>query len=251
MVSTSTVYVSDAGVDTQRRVRSNTVTHRLRALRSAASQRDPDSLKFGRLLDFESMLSSQEAKAAFDAEFTAMQTELPIIAEKGLLLTNFGREIATYARWEDINRVIKPILAKRGFSLRFKTGQEGDRIIVTGGLHHVAGHVEETTLWLPVDMSGGKNGVQGIGSSTAYGKRYTASALLNLVSSGEDDDGVAGGQEKPISHDQADKLRHLIESSGASERRLLALLRAESLANIGASKYRVAVAALAAKGARK
>ena len=42
---------------------------------------------------------------------------------------------------------------------------------------------------LPVDTSGSKNGVQAVASSVSYGKRYTAGLLLNITTTGEDDDG--------------------------------------------------------------
>ena len=250
-MSISGVYEPGASASARREVRSNRTSQRIRALRGAALRQEPDNLKFGRLLDFESLLASQEAKAAFDADFSALQVELPTIEEKGVMLSNFGRQVATYARWDDINRVIKPILAKRGFSLRFKTGHEGDRIAVTCGLHHVAGHVEEATLLLPVEMSGGKNAVQAIGSSTSYGKRYTASALLNLTSSGEDDDGVAAGQTARVSAEQVLELRKLVAEVGANENRLLALLGIDALENLAAQRLSDAVRALNAKGVRK
>jgi len=40
-----------------------------------------------------------------------------------------------------------------------------------------------------VDTSGSKNGVQAVASSVSYGKRYTAGLLLNITTTGEDDDG--------------------------------------------------------------
>jgi hypothetical protein len=43
------------------------------------------------------------------------------------------------------------------------------------------------------DASGNKNAVQALGSAISYGKRYTASALLNLTSHGEDDDSFRAG----------------------------------------------------------
>jgi hypothetical protein len=43
-------------------------------------------------------------------------------------------------------------------------------------LSHELGHSEETTMTLPLDTSGSKNNVQAVGSSTSYGKRYTATA---------------------------------------------------------------------------
>jgi hypothetical protein len=54
---------------------------------------------------------------------------------------------------------------------------------------------------LPHDSTGSKNAVQAVGSSTSYGKRYTACALLNITSRGEDDDGETAAkkpeEEKP------------------------------------------------------
>jgi hypothetical protein len=230
--------------------RTNRTIQGLRLLRSAALRGEPDSEKVGRILDFEAELAAQEAKSAFDADFSQLQTELPNIEEKGVMLSNFGRKVTTYARWEDINRVIKPILSRRGFSLRFKTGHDGERVMVTCGLHHVAGHVEEATLRLPVEVSGGKNAVQAIGSSTSYGKRYTASALLNLTSSGEDDDGAGGEQTRRISGQQVRELRALLGKVGASETRLKTLLSINTLEDLPAHQLRNAVAALSAKGQR-
>lgn len=56
-------------------------------------------------------------------------------------------------------------------------------------LSHRAGHREVTSIVLPVDTSGSKNGVQAVASSVSYGKRYTAGLLLNITTTGEDDDG--------------------------------------------------------------
>ncbi|WP_122221652.1 phosphoadenosine phosphosulfate reductase family protein [Pseudomonas syringae group genomosp. 3] len=49
--------------------------------------------------------------------------------------------------------------------------------------------LEATSIVLPVDATGSKNGVQAVASSVSYGKRYTAGLLLNITTTGEDDDG--------------------------------------------------------------
>ncbi len=73
---------------------------------------------------------------------------------------------------------------------------------VTCYLSHTGGHSEETTVRLPLDLSDGKSGVHAVGSSTSYAKRYAASALLNLTSAGEDDDGQATGRPPNIDPEQ-------------------------------------------------
>jgi hypothetical protein len=160
----------------------------------AASDPAVDVDKLERLMGLYERMSDRSAKGAYAAALAEMQPSLPIITEKGAISTDKGRTIqSTYAKWEDINQAIGPVLAAHGFALSFRTGLAGDgKITVTGVLSHKDGHQEETTMTLPHDSSGSKNAVQAVGSSTSYGKRYTAMALLNITSRGEDDDASAG-----------------------------------------------------------
>src|SRR6185503_15653016 len=97
-----------------------------------------------------------------------------------------------------------------GFALSFRTGSAPDgKLTVTGILSHRAGHQEETTLALMHDSTGSKNSVQAVGSSISYGKRYTAGALLNITSRGEDDDGKLAGAPEYITETQVSELQHL------------------------------------------
>jgi hypothetical protein len=153
--------------------------------------RDPnvDVSKMEKLWAMKEHADAIHAKQAYDAAMASLQTELPDIPERGKAIVN-GQVRYTFALWEDINAAIKPILSKHGFALTFRI-IPGEKISVTGVLSHKAGHREETSISLPADTSGSKNAVQAVASSTSYGKRYTAGALLNLTSHGEDDDAFA------------------------------------------------------------
>lgn len=164
----------------------------------AANDPNTDVDKLERLLALYERITDRTAKAAYNAALALMQPQLPVITERGEIKNNAGAVQSTYAKWEDINDAIKPILASHGFGLSFRTGRAEGGITVTGVLSHSAGHSEETTITLPIDASGSKNNVQGVGSSTSYGKRYTAGALLNLTSRGEDDDGQRGGMSAAL-----------------------------------------------------
>lgn len=158
---------------------------------------DPDRIE--RFIALKERMDKETARKAFAAALAEMQAEMPEIEERGQI--DYGKKNAsaeeksgpTYALWEDINAAIKPVMAKHGFALSFRTGQTSDgKVTVTGILSHREGHQEETTMVLMHDSSGGKNAVQAIGSSTSYGKRYAASALLNLTTRDgleRDDDG--------------------------------------------------------------
>lgn len=166
----------------------------------AASDPAVDVLKMEKLLDMKERLDREESRRQYDIAFGEMQADLPVITRRGTIeIRDKGNpqkvlQSTPYAKWDDIAVIIKPILGKHGFALWFKNEREGDQVIVQTVLSHSAGHREETTMRLPLDLSGSKNNVQGVGSSTSYGKRYGAGSLLNLVFEDEDDDGVAGGQ---------------------------------------------------------
>lgn len=220
----------------------------IQAIERAALDPRVDIDKMERLIQMQERILAARSRAAFMEAFARMQAKLPTIQERGKI-----EKRSKYALWEDINDAIKPILAEFGFSLSFRTEQRDGKIIVTGILGHQDGHEKEATMELPADGSGGKNPVQAIGSSTSYGKRYTAAALLNLTSrdGGEkDDDGRAAGGAETISDGQADELIDLIESVGADRQKFLAYLGVESLNQILAKDFKRAVDALKAKGAK-
>lgn len=166
----------------------------IQVIERAAMNPNVDIDKMERLLQMQERIMDRNAKAAYAADLARMQPNLPVITERGkiVVLDKVTKDVihsTGYALWEDINEAIKPVLAEHGFALSFRTGLGPDgKITVTGILSHREGHQEETTMALPHDSTGSKNAVQAVGSSTSYGKRYTASALLNITSRGEDDD---------------------------------------------------------------
>jgi len=193
--------------------------------------RDPnvDIDKLERLVLMQERALAREAKAAYDAAMAELQPELPSIGERGKAMVQ-GSVRYTFSLWEDINAAIKPILSKHGFALTFRTNF-AENITVIGVLSHRAGHREETSITLPADASGNKNAVQAVASSVSYGKRYTAGALLNLTSHGEDDDAFAAGEpnqaadwyaaiEAAATHDDLKRIADEIKTAGLNARSL-------------------------------
>lgn len=206
----------------------------------AASDPNTDVDKLERLMAMYERIKGQSAKAEYFSAMSEMQAELPAIKERGEIKIgqNPGQK---YALWEDINAVIKPVLKQHGFALSFRTGIAEGKITVTGVLSHRGGHSEETTMHLPTDTSGSKNAVQAVGSSTSYGKRYVASALLNLTTGDPDDDGNAGGNGGTITEDQAEVILGLLTNDGASVERFCEYMKVPSLLAIPAPQYSRAI----------
>jgi hypothetical protein len=169
----------------------------LAMIERAAKDPEVDIEKMERMWALRESMLDRRAKQAFVTAFALMQPELPIPEEHGEIKNNSDQVQSTYAYWEDIIEVVRPVLMKHGFALSFTTATSPTHVTVTAKLSHQGGHTEETTMVLPHDNSGKKNAVQQIGSSISYGKRYTASALLNLATRGEDDDGQGGPDADP------------------------------------------------------
>lgn len=179
----------------------------------AASDPSCDINKLERLMEMHERMQAHSAKQLYDEALAQMQEEMPVIGERGGIKDKNGRIQSTYALWEDVNEMIKPVMAKHGFAITFRTPRNERGIEVEGVLSHRAGHRESTSIVLPVDATGSKNGVQAVASSVSYGKRYTAGLLLNITTTGEDDDGNGpAAQITPrVTSVQATQLATLLE----------------------------------------
>lgn len=151
---------------------------------------EADVNKLEKMLDMQERILDRQAEQAFQDALSELQSELPVIEKNGEIKVN-NQVRSRYAKFEDINKSVAPILHKYGFSITFATNQGNGFVTVIGILRHRDGHKESTQLDIPFDASGSKNAVQALGSSVSYGKRYVMSALLNITTTDDDDDGVA------------------------------------------------------------
>jgi hypothetical protein len=184
----------------------------IQVIERAALNPDVDIDKMERLLQMQERVMDRQAMMAYSAAMAAMQTELPSIEERGQTNNGF------YATLEDIVDTVRPILQKYGFAVSFRIQTQERGIEVTGVLMHKDGHREETSMLLPADMSGNKNAVQAFGSSTSYGKRYVLSALLNITTRGQDDNGNTSTKVgiKTVTAFQAGQIQRLISQCPAT-----------------------------------
>lgn len=208
----------------------------------AASDPNVDIDKLERLMLMQERAIARQSAVEYSAALSDLQAELPSIGERG---NANGRYM--FALWEDINTQIKPFLQKHGFSLSFRTDTAKD-ITVTGVLSHRNGHSEQTSITLPSDGSGNKNAVQAVASSVSYGKRYTASALLNLTSHGEDDD--AYSTVECITEAQAIQIDEYIEATESNKVVFLGIFKVMATKNLRASDFDRALKMLKDKEAK-
>lgn len=220
-------------------------TNMLAVIERASANPAVDTEKMRALLDMQKEIVRYKAEMAFNADFAAMQSDLPVIAKTGeIKVNNVVR--SKYALFEEMNEIVKPILQRHGFAVLYKTNSQKGEVTVSGTLMHREGHREMTELTLEADTSGSKNSVQSIGSSLQYAKRYIMASLLNLTTAGEDDDG-ARAATKFVSETQVADLQAMIDEVKADKQKFLRYMKVESLEKIPTAAYQKAVAALEAK----
>lgn len=185
------------------------------------------------LIDANERILKGQAEIDFNCAMARLQPELPAIKK-----TAKGHN-TKYAKYEHIDREIRPLYTKEGFSLSFTTKRDGENETYYGTLKHVSGHSITAEITLPADTSGSKNAIQAKGSTSSYARRYLITMLFNIVTEDEDDDGRAGGL-KPITEQQAEKLKTLIRESGADTKGFLEMFGANSVDEIAESDFKKA-----------
>lgn len=197
----------------------------------------PENIKA--MLDIQERMMTKQAEIDFNSDMAKMQTEMPrvIKARKGHN-TNF-------AAYEDIDKEVRPIMTKYGFSISFTANQVNNMQHIEATLSHEKGHFKTASLTLPSETSGSKNAVQAIGSSLSYGKRYLICMLLNIVTIGEDDD--AQSCDAVLNVKQAKEIKDLLQKTGVDVVKFLQWIGADNVEEIKASNYKKAVNQLNAK----
>jgi hypothetical protein len=162
----------------------------------AAKDPEVDAAKVEAMANLAIKLQDRELEHAFNRDLAAAITEMPRITKTGRIVIPAKdgkpeRLQGTYAKFEDLDAVVRPILARHNLAIRFELGSENQGITTARPiLIHRNGHVDRgDALRVPADQSGSKNNAQAIGSASSYGKRYAMCAALNIVTEGEDTDG--------------------------------------------------------------
>jgi hypothetical protein len=188
----------------------------------AAAAADPrvEPAKLQALLDLKLRVDAIAAERDFNAAFARLQVKLPRIAKNGTIDLGKGKPIP-FARWEDVDRAIRPLLAEEGFALSFTSAAVENGVVLTVILTHSAGHAKTSEMRLPPDAGPGRNALQALGSSRSYGKRYLACDMLNIVTEGQDDDGK---KACPLSDDELSNVRNMLEACHITGPRLKSFL---------------------------
>ena len=225
-------------------VATDSASNFLSIIEKLAANPDVDVSKLESVLDMQERILAKQAEMEFNAALSRVAQKMPRITRSnsvGYKDKNDpnGKEVEAFrfASYEDIDKAVRPLLVAEGFSLSFDTDmKDGGGVIMHGTLSHIGGHSRVSSMPLALDNSGGKNNVQGMGSTVSYGKRYTMCMLLNIVTVGEDND----GQDQYLSNELAVEIDLLVTEAAADKEKFLKYMNAETVQSISAKDYKKA-----------
>ena len=180
---------------------------------AVAANPEVDVAKMRELLALKLDVERRDAEIAFNQAMARVQPRLPRVKKNGRI-SYPGKDghagmNTPYARWEDIDTAIRPLLTEEGLSLSFTAQPSPSGVLMTCTISHIQGHSKSSQMQLPPDAGSGRNALQAIGSSHSYGKRYLTLDMLNIITEGEDSD---GGKAYPLTADQLNNVRSMVDA---------------------------------------
>lgn len=206
------------------------------------------------LMEMNERIIERDNKAQFAASYVEMKPYLP----KVLKTHRNNQTNSNYAKLEDVNEAVDVILEKYGFATATKvTNQNDTSVTVEAELWHRSGHVERTSVTIPLDNKGMAGSVNktlphATSSSITYGKRIAICALLN-ISTGDDVDGngrnKVGSSPKspPITEEQEMELDILIAVTDTDKAKFFLAYKVNALQDLNQEQYTKAMGQLKKK----
>jgi hypothetical protein len=179
-------------------------------------------------------LLAMDAERKFNAAFVNLQADLPVIVAS-TQIPNRGK----YERYEDVMRVVSPLLTKHGFTVAFSMDFKDNRIIETCTLSH-AGHSRSNSF--AVRSGKADSDTQADCKAATTAKRNALLNALNIVVrqdclNNEEDIGIEGDPNAKITEAQAFELENRAALVHANIPALLKYAKVTRFDDIPANKY--------------
>lgn len=172
----------------------------LSVIERAASNPEVDVDKMERLMQMHEKVLARQAEQAFNDAMNLAQAEIGrVAADKSNSQTH-----SDYASYAALDRMVRPVYTRHGFSLSFGTEAASEGILVVlAHVSHAAGHTRLYRVPMPADGKGAKGGdvmtkTHATGSAMTYGQRYLLKLIFNVAIGVDPDDDDGNGVDAPI-----------------------------------------------------
>jgi hypothetical protein len=201
-------------------------------------------------LEFYQKVEAERARRAFLEAKAAFKANAPEITRD----KKNKQFDSSYASIGNVVNTVNEALAKYDLDASWDYDQ-GDRIKVTCILRHALGHSERVSLAALPDGSGSKNPLQQIKSTLTYLRLATFEAVTGIATkegAADDDGNAAGGSGGPITAEQGDELRKLMDDFDSDQiAGFCKYFKVGSIDDLPASAFERAKAAIAKSKAKR
>ncbi len=225
---------------------------------SQALDRGVDAASLEQLVNLANAQQDRQNAKEYALGLKEFQDTCPPIPKSSVaeIASNRGAKYSyNYAKLEDIDRIVRPLLHRLGFSFGWDSAVSDAGILrVTCTLRHENGHATTSTFAVPTDSQNpGMSGPQKFASAETFARRYSLTAILGLTTVDPDSDGQ---DLTPLNEPQAATIHEMLDAwcdakghdRPDQEAKLLRHLRADSVEEIRASRYAEAVSVLTLRG---
>jgi hypothetical protein len=165
----------------------------------AARDQSVDIDKMERLISMQERMQAKAAELDFDNAMAEAQAAMKTVRKDA----NNPQTRSKYASFAALDKAIRPIYTKHGFSLSFSTadGAPADCVRIVCKVAHRGGHRERPHLDMPTDGKGAKGAdvmtkTHAAGAAMTYGQRYLVKLIFNLAIAADHDGNDAGGKQQ-------------------------------------------------------
>ena len=227
------------------------VQHPLSILQLAVERGiDPTSIE--KLAELAWKQQDREAAQEFAEGLRAFQEECPPIRKSrtaNIASRSGGGYSYSYAPLDEIDRIVKPILGRLGFSYSWSSTMDGALMRTTCTLRHANGHEQTADFACPADSPNpGISGAQKHAAAMTFARRQTLTAVLGLTTTDTD---VDGADPTPITEEQAMEIENLLAEANADRWKFLRWVGSETVEEIPAGRYEEVVDKLKRKAAQR
>lgn len=151
-----------------------------------------------RLAALQEKAQNREAETRFNEAMNAAQSEIGRVAPDA----NNPQTHSKYATYAKLDKVLRPIYLRHGFSLSFDSGDSpADTVVAYCYVSHRDGHTRRyQSPPMPADGKGAKGGdvmtkTHATGAAMSYAMRYLLKYIFNIAIGEDDTDGNTQGGE--------------------------------------------------------
>lgn len=188
-----------------------------------------------KMCDLYERMEAKKAERDFANDFNALMSEMPRIDATKPVPNNDGTVRYHFAPLEEIDKQLRPLALKHGFTYSFAEGEHSEgRITKMCIVQHSSGHKKENRFTVRISAPPKSNDSQADSSTHSYAKRGALCDAFGIIIDHDDDARMIG---KLIGTALAEDLQARVKACGADEEAFLKFAGAAHYEAISDDRY--------------